>query len=235
MTTAYDIHCKRGIYFIGVVALVMLASIPLAWGVADFQAAGARNQLAQWEKNYAVGDDEAWNRALERLMYANELHPENSSYEADLGRIYEWRAQKFPVWHKEAKIARTRSIHHFRKATDLRPAWGYIWAHYTQGKILNQEFDADALASFEKSMVLAPWESDAQQKILYVGMNIWDLLPIDMQSMLRTTLSRALANNPTATIKLTAAMGKQKIVEPLLSMEQRVLLARYSQRFGKRS
>ncbi len=215
----------RVFYGFCLLVVLLMAAVAARWGWADLQALGARNLMTQWEKDLAVGTDSDWRRAVERMTVAVQLHPDDAGYAADLGRIYEWGAQRYPVWHRESQAMRARATHYFQHAVSLRPAWGYMWAQYAYSKILNQGLDQDALDALEKAMVLAPWEADVQLKVIWSGLHIWDQLPDDMRAMVRNEITRALAIQAGPALNLIARTRRHAVVEPLLDDRQQVMLS----------
>jgi len=191
------------------------------WGWADIQSQVARNLFVKWKNERAKKPPEDWQRARVRAHQAYELNPLNAEYAAALGRLYEWHALQQPQWTQHAHENREKAIRYYTQATTLRPSWGSIWARLAQSKILNQELDDIALSSLEKAMVLSPWEAKAQQNVIWIGLNIWDQLPKDTQTMLITTLRRSLKLQPKKTINRAIKLNRQDLIQPLLNDKEK--------------
>lgn len=204
------------------IALVILFFL-LYWSArfmwADIQAIPARNAIIKWEKALNIDDNE-WQMVSVRLHAAFELNSLSADYAMDLGRLYEWQALQKRRWTKHAHHHRELAIQYFRTATQLRPSWGFAWAHLAQSKIINQELDKETIAALEKAMVLAPWEIGVQKKVISVGFVIWNNLSKELQEQISRELERAIQLQPRAMIELATKQGWVKHIEPLLSDER---------------
>ena len=212
------------------ICVLLIAAIAAKWGWADLQANSARSYMNKWEKQRQINDQDEWNKAFTRMATAYNLHPGNAEYAADIGRLYEWRALQHPGWHRDAKKYRTKAIKYFKKAVEIRPTWGFIWAHYAQSKVLNQQFDQDTIEALEKAMVLNPWEIKVQQKVIWLGLNLWDKLTENTRDMLKSEINRSLELQPKETLQLAIRTNKENIVKPLLNEQQTELLEKLLKR-----
>jgi len=213
-------YCVRIFYACVIVSIVSLIITACRWGWADIQAIGERNVMQGWESARMVSDEQSWQRAVQRLYLAAELDEENAVHFADLGRAHEWRALQYPIWTRQSKEFRTKAIQHYLQAVELRPTWGYLWAHYAYSKVLNKEFDANTVIALDKAMTLAPWESEVQLKIIWIGLNLWDFLSEEMHGRLAQTISRSLAMQSLPTLRLLKRTGRTDIVRLLLDADQ---------------
>jgi len=186
---------------------------------ADVQAIPARNAMSKWEKSLSINNDE-WERVSVRMHAAFELNSLSADYAMDLGRLYEWQALQKERWTQHAHQHRELAIQYFRTTTQLRPSWGFAWAHLAQSKIINQELDKETIAALEKAMVLAPWEIGVQRKVISVGFALWTNLSEDMQEQILRELERAVQLQPGAMIKLAIKQGWVKHLVPLLKDER---------------
>lgn len=200
-----------------IVLFLLYWSARFMW--ADVQAIPARNALSKWEQVLKIENNDEWERASVHMHAAFELNPLSADYAMDLGRLYEWQALQKGRWTRHAHHHRELAIQYFRTTTQLRPSWGFAWAHLAQSKIINQELDKETIAALEKAMVLAPWEIGVQSKVISVGFALWANLSPDVQEQLLRELERAVQLQAGAMIRLATKQGWVKHLEPLLRDE----------------
>ena len=156
---------------------LFLISLASTWGIAESIAIKPRYFLSLWEQGKKEMDLQQWQGAEDSLRFASRLNSSNSEYILDLGRLYELRASKKPVWTTHAHQYRAQAIHYFRDASQRRPVWAMAWVLLGLSKTLNQELDGETILALDKAIQFGPWEYGVQRRIIWLGFSIWDHLP----------------------------------------------------------
>ncbi len=173
-----------------------LISVLIAWSaVSEYAALSAVQSgfyVSIWKKNRGVTDDAQFDRALAKARTALILNPYSADYFLDAANTYEWGAMRYPAWTAQAHKFREQALENYRRAVTIRPSWGYAWAHLAHSKILDQQFDDETFISFERAMIMAPWATDVQRKVIWSGFVMWDFLPLEQKDLFLETIKRVL-------------------------------------------
>lgn len=171
-------------------SLCLAASI---YCMADLAGGSARQWLDSWDDTGRITDLRDWNTVHERLLLAGRLAPLSADHAAELGRVLEWRAWQHAPDSPLGAELRQAASRHYGDALLHRPSWGYAWALYAENRLLSGAFDDLFLHALNKAMELAPWEPLVQRKVAWMGMATWNDLPADARSLVKDSISRAMA------------------------------------------
>ena len=188
-------------------ALSMLFSASLAfkYGVASLVAMSPQYVMKKWQQGSQVKTLESWQEAIDDMQLAARLNPGNSQYVFDLGELYEWRALDEPHWTGHARDFRSQAIDYYRSATQLRPVWALAWINLAKNKIINQQLDDEAMKALEHAITFGSWEYVVHREIIWLGLAVWDYLPIKLQQKVSLVIERSFIENyDTKYIKVTA-------------------------------
>ncbi len=163
-----------------------------AWGVADFLTLKPRHLIRLWSEDNKAFDKTELADSFSKLNMATTLNPYSADYIQVTGVLYEWAALEEPVWSEHAHKYRPLAIEQYRRAVFLRPTWGFAWAHIAHAKLLEQQFDEEAVLALERAMVFTPWAPGVQRKVIWVGFTAWDILPEQIKEQLKETVIHAL-------------------------------------------
>lgn len=222
------------------VSVGLLGSLLLwagAWGVADLATLGPRHIMAVLEKDSTGGDKVDWDSANASLLKAHRFNPINADYVYDLGRLNEWRIRGLPVWEPTAHKYRAKAIESFELALTMRPSSNLMWIQLAHSKVLNQEVDKETFEALEKAIVFGPWAEGTRLKMIWVGIALWDALPVSQKDQLKKVIVRALRHKDRSRYVIATAvwLGWEKNLRPLITDEDNEkMLERTLKWFGKR-
>jgi len=199
-------------------ALIILSA---AFGAADISALGPRSHMAVWDNLGHVGKEADIAGLSKQLELAASLNPYDAEIIFDLGALYEWKAQNHSAWSSAARENRAMAIKQFRAAAIIRPSWSSAWAHLAYTKVLDQQFDSEAMNALEKAMVFGPWKPMIQQKVIWVGLVAWDQLPAHQRESIGKHIQRSLGarQNGIKIIKSAVDLGREDVIRPFLETE----------------
>lgn len=182
--------------------------------------------MSVWEAEGLSASESSWEGALKEMHVATYLSPFDADYSFDMGRLYEWDALRREIWTKKAKDSRSMAIKWYRRAIARRPSFGIAWASLAQSKVLNQEIDEETFDALERAMIYGPWEPVLQQKIIWVGLALWDQLPDPVKGQLTVSINRVLRYKHQAQFTIAAAvlLGRTAILRPLLTEKKHIKL-----------
>ncbi|VAX22178.1 hypothetical protein MNBD_NITROSPINAE02-1483 [hydrothermal vent metagenome] len=212
----------RRLYAFGFLALI---AVLIAWSAISEYAALSSLQsgfyITSWKKNRGITDDAEFDQALASSRTALILNPYNADYFLEAANLYEWGAIRYPAWTPQAHKFRGKAIDNYRRSVTLRPSWGYAWAHLSHSKILDQQFDDETFIAFERAMIMAPWATDVQRKVVWSGFVMWEFLPPEQKDLFLETIKRVLKTPYQIKYlsKMAVHAGWEKNLWPLINNE----------------
>jgi len=185
-----------------------------------------RHAMEKWACDGKVDDMEQWQNQKEKLERANNLHVGDAEYVSDLGRIHELKALSVPAWNTEAREMRGHAVDYYRQATSNSPTWSMAWLNLAQSKILNQETDDEAFKAIRKSFRFGRWQIEVQQRLLYLTIGVWPVLPSDIKESILSLVSEMLEKDHRVDnlIFLAFRYSWQQQLRPLLTREEHIVL-----------
>ncbi len=205
-------------FFIAIAVVISLffSAWAFLWGYADINSMVARNVMTGWEQQSDF-DEVAWQRAVKSMQNAYIVNKGDASLNADFGRLYAWQALQRPEWSRESHKNREKAMEYYLAAISSRPSWGLGWMMFAEARFLNQKIDQLFFDALEKAMILGPWESDIQQKSLWIGMVLWSHFSNDLKESMLRMIDRALIQQPRYVMETASVFGGAWLVEPLLA------------------
>ena len=213
--------------------MLTLAIWAARWGWAEVLIAEPRNVMDNWKTGQAMPSNEELDRLGNLLERAQSLNSQSADIAFDRGRFAEWRAQKYPLWAKEAHKHREEAIGYFKNALNARPSWGMTWVHLANSLILNQQLYSGGMEALEKATVLAPLEIPVQQRVIWLAFSQWKIMDNESRGRVRGIVENALVyRQHNLIIKAVADFGLESEFSALLIDEhhqnqlQRALIVR---------
>lgn len=154
-----------------------------------------KQAMARWSCNGKIDDLVNWEVQKTKLEKANKLFSLDADIVSDLGRMHEFRALDYAVWKPEAKSNRETAISYYRDATQYRPTWAMAWLNLAQAKIMNQQSDDEAFDAIRAGFRFGSWQEKVQQRLLWLSVGIWPVLPDDIKMKVRNIVIKTLNQN----------------------------------------
>ena len=199
-------HLKRWIFgFFPSVVLLGLIVFTTASLSSSFFTLSPRIALEEWSCYGKPVSHEIWKEELNKLLIAKQIDPWNADIDMDLGRMYEWQALSGSAWNNESKNARTQASEYFKQATFHRPTWALAWSSLAQSKLLNREVNDEVFLAISNGLEFGQWQSDVQQKLLWLSIGMWPKLPTDLQQQVREQIVAILPRK--GSIKMLAGIA----------------------------
>lgn len=215
---------RRGVALLALVGALTLVTWAAVWGWAELLVAGPRQAMARWEQSGVVDDGDDWARAWTRLERARRLNPYSADYTADLGRLHEWRAFQQRLSPQDAHAQRQLATSYYQSTLRLRPTWGMAWARLAYSNAAQTgSMNGKSFAALEKAVEFAPWESDVQRTVIWLGITRWDEMPKQLQDQVKGMVRRVLETKTLSgpgldefILDLAARHGWQDQLRPML-------------------
>lgn len=160
--------------------------------IGGFLISESRHQMMQWQTNVKSLDVASWQDALDSALLAAKYDRLNTEYIYDIGRLYEWRANQYPVWSDDARLYRSIAIEYFRKSVQARPVWPQAQIQLAISKILNLEADTEAENAFDAALKYGPWEYGVHERIIWFGIAMWDQLPQETRVNVKNLVNESI-------------------------------------------
>jgi hypothetical protein len=156
---------------VGVVFCLGIAIVSVRWGLADYYADIAYQEIQSWSD----GDisEASWQHAQEQMLIANELAPGNGVYLHRLGRLVTTRIVMQPG---QKKVLGPIGLDYFERALLVRRQWPATWSELAVLKHVLGEYDARFEESIAKATKYGPWEPGVHRQIAIVGSASWQSL-----------------------------------------------------------
>ena len=185
------------------------------WGLADLHSLDPQSAMGSWEQAGSMDDEARWDRALRSASKASSLDSGNADYYFYTGKLWEWKAMTSPVWSRNSRESRKHSIEQYKTVLEKRPAWSLAWISLAQSKLWAQEMDETAFIALENALVNSPWDPRILFKSVWIGMSVWDQLPVERKNIIRGAIERLLTKKPWAKkiIPMAVSQYKEKIFE----------------------
>ena len=176
--------------------LLALSVVAAAFGVAAVYRDEAVNivQQSDWEDDEAPPPAGAWEKVQSYLWLANRLAPLDAQILAELGELYELRADAAPAAENGSRADLEHALGLYRQALTLRPAWPYAWADVASLKLSQQHIDAEFGLALQRALELGPWQSIVQASMAGGGLAAWDKLPAQLQTEVEQAVARGLSS-----------------------------------------
>ena len=193
------------------------AVIALCWSWADLTIRATR--APERPSNITGMTQNRWHTAVRRLHQARGLNPLEANYAAELGRHYAWLAWRSQGVAGESAGYRSISRANYLDAIRIRPTWGFAWINYAEADLLTRGNSTSTHFALRRAIALAPYEPNAQLKVLALGFSLWDSLSEELRSGVRGTLKRAVAvgNDVDFVIRLAVQTSRASDVVDLLT------------------
>ena len=187
-------------------ARIVAAIAALLFCVLGIEAArlGVSGLLLEWalpEQASSVPSPAIASLALERLTTSVSFAPSNPWALERLGAV---ELALIPTYRSAAQAsARTQdALARFRRAIEQRPASGYLWAQLALAKLYLGTEDTEMMRAMEHAQELAPKEPIVQQTLLYVGLGMWDRLPVNIRQARLDWIDSSATREPRTVLDL---------------------------------
>ncbi len=152
----------------GVVFCVGIAVVSVRWGLADYHADIAYQEMQSW----GDGDitDASWQRVHEQMMIANELAPGSAVYLHRLGRLSTIRMVMTP---EQKEALGQQALDYYERALLVRGQWPATWSALAMLKHVLGEHDARFEEAIANATRYGPWEPGVLRQIAIVGTASW--------------------------------------------------------------
>jgi hypothetical protein len=183
-----------------------------------------RMAMDKWTCEGKVDDMEKWEISRSKLEKASSIQVNDADIISDLGRIYELKALSKPAWSSVAKTNRSTAIDYHRQATEKRPTWALAWINLAQSKVLNQETDQEAFDAIRNSYRLGRWQEKVQQRVLWLSIGIWPVLPNDIREEVYHVIDKTLEQSGSidSLILMSFRFGWQKELKARLTLPEHI-------------
>lgn len=200
-----------------IAALVPLAALAAAWGVADVFRARAELIIdLHGDVIRTPPTKDRIARALEAYALANRLDGLRPDFIASLGDMHALSVAELPVWEPEAKKHTRAALDYYREAISRRPSWPYTWANLAVVKFRLAELDHEFFSALERAAVLGPWEPQIQKTVADLGLAAWEVLPEETRAQVRANLERGIHRQGEAVVRLALRHRRTELVAPLV-------------------
>ncbi|MBF0142669.1 MAG: hypothetical protein HQL57_09590 [Magnetococcales bacterium] len=216
-----------GRWYPGYAFLALLGFLLLGWTLAWALAAVEEIPAA---KVLAVLDDPDQSRppsparvevAIAALTRSAILVPANADLFLTLGRLEQARGRGLSPWSRPARLAFSRSLEHYRRATRIRPSWGYGWVNLALAELQAGGSEGEVIAHLERAMVLAPWEPPVQRLACQLGLMLLERLDPAHRRMVIDLFGRTLARQPEFLVPLLVSRRQESLIGPFLRENRR--------------
>ena len=187
-----------------------------------------KNAIEHWSCLGRVSDNDLWAEQKKLLQISIDLSRLDSGLLVDMGRMHDLKAMSFPVWKKEAKQNRSLAIEYYRQAIEKKSTWALPWINLAQSKILKSEIDEEAFMAIRRTLVFGKWQSEVQQKLIWLTVGIWGSVPQDIKQYIRSLVKKNLTNKKLAvpTILTSFRFSWQTELKRLVEDEEQLALIR---------
>ena len=178
-----------------------------SWGLADIYYRPAKIELKNWRSGKIELADKDWDRLRLNLSKALELDADNPEIHEMLALAMEGRFLNLASKDAGAQSSRQLALEHYRKSVLLRPAWPYAWAGLISVKYRLGQFDEDFFEALHNVVKLGPWEPGLQRLVIEIGLNEWNVFPIEEKKFVLEVVARALEKQPGKILPLIKEKG----------------------------
>ncbi len=167
-----------------------------SWGLADIYYSPAMNELKNWRSGKITLEDKDWDRLRVNLSKALALDSDNPEIHENLALAIEGRYLNIVSKDVGAEPSRQLALEHYRQSVLLRPTWPYAWAGLISVKYRLGQFDDEFYEALHNVERLGPWEPGLQRLMIVIGLNEWNVFPIDEKKFVLEIITRALEKQP---------------------------------------
>ncbi len=187
-----------------------------------------RQVIEQWSCLGGVSDNDLWEEQKKLLKIAIDLSHLDSELLVDMGRMHDLKALSSSVWKKTAKDNRETAIKYYRLAINRNPNWALPWINLAQSKILKNEIDNEAFRAIRKTLIFGRWQSDIQQKTMWLTIGIWNSIPNDIKQHTRNLVKENMRDErrSMATILTSFRFNWQSELKKLVANKKQLALIR---------
>ena len=200
----------RGKHSIAATIAVVLLMALLAYqlvvavraGLAELYAMPATRLMDQWQdavdeleytEEVFLPDETAWQGVLHNLERAAQLAPANPAYQAELGRLFQFKLQDEALEVETIEALNTTVLGHYQKAAYLRPTWPYYWwdialAEYDSYHTHTETYQE----ALQNAARFGPWVTDVQHFVAEMSLETWESLDAATRLVALDNFERAL-------------------------------------------
>jgi len=190
-----------------ILLLLLLAFKTGKEGMSNFYAQSAHMEIERWSKpgQRMRGDEGA--RVMQYLAKSLDYAPNNPWPLEEMGtlQLRALRAARDP--QLAAAAARSAQLN-FRMALLERPTSPFAWANFALSKLYLGEQDDALFRALERAEELGPWEPEAQQTVIFVGLTVWDRLNPAQQAAVVRAMQRGAQRNPAKIAEIATAFAR---------------------------
>ena len=187
---------------VGVVFCLGVAVVSVRWGLADYHADIAYQEMQSWGDGHI--SDASWQRVQEQMVTANELAPGNGVYLHRLGRLVTIRIVMQP---EQKEMLGPMGLDYFERALLVRVQWPATWSELAMLKHVLGEHDARFEEAIAKATRYGPWEPGVHRQITIVGTGSWQDLSESARLNVSGNIERGLSSpSEGASVAVVAAI-----------------------------
>jgi tetratricopeptide (TPR) repeat protein len=191
------------------ITLIALSIVALTQAISNTYYIEGTNILEGWAmaEKLKAPPDWSWEQAHRFLWLANRLNPLDPDVLNDLGRLHELKVTEEIAHEPDSVMHLNRAAEYYRRSLERRPAFPYIWINLALLKIKQEQLDQEFALALKRAEALGPWEWNVQVGIAGGGMAVFDQLPAELQSLVKTTIDRGLQSETRAIIAIAETYG----------------------------
>jgi hypothetical protein len=184
------------------------------------------NAMERWACMGRVDDLSKWESSKQKLEKANILQRDDADIVSELGRLHEFKALSLPAWNPQARDSRGKAINYYKQAIKKRPTWALAWLNLAQSKILSQKTDEEAFDAIRNGFRFGRWQEKVQQRLLWLSIGIWPVLPEDIKITVRNIVVKTLEQDVHVDMLLVMAFrfGWQEELRALMENKDHLAL-----------
>jgi len=188
------------------VSLYMIYTASI-WGLADVKYRPVKIELKNWRSGKIELENKDWERIELKLSEALELDSGNPEIHEILASAIEGRFINLASKDISAESSRQLALEHYRKSVLLRPVWPYAWAGLISTKYRLGQFDDEFFKALHNVVRLGPWEPGLQRLVIEIGLNEWNIFPIEEKTFILKIIPHALEKQPNKILSLIKDKG----------------------------
>lgn len=199
-----------------VAAALLLAAEVASWGMADYYARPAENQLDLWAQGKLTLGHGQWLQMQTQLARAVSLDPRNPKILRAYGNALEGPYASYPPGAAAARPIREEAANFYRKATSVRPTWPYAWADLAMVKYRLNELDTEFFHAMYTARETGPEQLGVLRVLDYVGLKTWGRLPSDPEHFVLDVITDSLHYPDRNFVSHTLdQINRQNLLEPV--------------------
>jgi hypothetical protein len=191
-----------------ILALAVLTTTALRWGMADAELSQASGEMARWEADGTVPDLDSWLDVRSTLLAAQRHESGNPTLQEALARLHAQRHEG----NAGAEVFQEQALEYFQRAAVQRPVSPYTWASIALTRYRLGLIDAELQRALTNAVRLGPWEPEVQFIVADIGFALWDELPDAQRKEVLETAVKGMKHNSDNMVRIAEKRGRLALV-----------------------